>query len=528
MSHAVRLPCVEAVIRSGRPGSGAIPSSQVWVLVATVLGSSLAFIDGTVVTVALPAIARELNASGADVQWVIEAYALFLSALLLVGGSLGDRFGRRRVYALGVLLFTVASAACGLARSVPELIFARGIQGIGGALLVPGSLALLSASFSPDRRGRAIGTWSGFSGITTAIGPILGGWLVAHSWRWAFFINLPLAAIVLVLLPRVPESRNPRAARLDLPGAALVTLGLGGLVYGLIESSRRGWTDPAVMAGLLVGVMALAAFVFVEARVASPMLPLGLFRSPTFAGANAVTLFLYGALACVFFFLPLDLIQVQGYSPLAAGAALLPFIVVLFLLSRWSGGLVARFGPRLPLLVGPAVAAAGFVLLAVPGIGGGYWTTFFPGVLVLGLGMSISIAPLTTAVMNAVGEENAGIASGVNNAVSRAAGLLAIALLGILLVGVFNRALERRLADLPLDPVARTQVLAERTKLAAIEPPATLGAAEASAVRSVVAEAFVGGFRAAAWASALLALLGSVCAWIWVGREGKLSKGGGL
>jgi EmrB/QacA subfamily drug resistance transporter len=489
------------------------------VLAATILGSSLAFIDGTVVTVALPALAREFRASGADLAWVIEAYALLLSALLLVGGALGDRFGRRRVYAIGVALFAVSSAACGFARSVPELVLARAVQGLGGALLVPGSLALISASFAPAKRGAAIGTWSGFSGITAAIGPLLGGWLVGISWRWAFFVNVPIAALVLVLLTRVPESRNPRAQRLDVPGAVLVTVGLGGLVYGLIESSRRGWGDAGVVAGLVGGVVALVAFVAVERRSKAPMLPLGLFRSPTFAGANALTLFLYGALSCVLYFLPLNLIQVQGYSPLAAGASLLPFIAVMFLLSRWSGGLVAKFGARRPLIIGPAIAAAGFALLGRPAIGGSYWNTFFPGVLVLGLGMAVAVAPLTTAVMNAVTEDNAGVASGVNNAVSRAAGLLSIALLGILLVFVFEDTLFERLQETPLSTSERTAMWDDRTRLAALEPPPGVAPEAAEAARRAVGASFVAGFRAVAWSGALLALVASACAWAWIGRE---------
>ncbi len=522
MSHAARLPCEEGFIRSGAAGAQpASPAAAPWVLAATILGSSLAFIDGTVVTVAIPAIAREFSATAADVQWVVEAYALFLSALLLAGGALGDLLGRRRVFALGIVIFTIASAACGLAGSVLLLILARAVQGIGAALLVPGSLALIAASFDPEHRGRAIGTWSGFSGITAAIGPLVGGWLVSHSWRWAFFLNVPVAAGVLLLLRRVPESRNPHACRLDVPGAALVTAGLGGLVYGLIESSRRGWGDPSVIAALAVGSLAFAGFVLVEARSKEPMLPLDLFRSSDFTGANLLTLFLYGALGCALFYFPLDLIQVQGYSPLQAGAALLPFIAILFVLSRWSGGLVARLGARLPLVLGPILAALGFYLLSVPGIGGSYGTTYFPAVIVLGLGMAVSIAPLTTTVMNAVGEENAGVASGVNNAVSRTAGLLAIAVLGILLVAVFRGELSKRTSSLPLTPGQRAEVLAEGDKLAAAQPPADLTAGEASAVRRAVDESFVTGFRAVARASSALALLSAACAWAWIGRKRK-------
>ena len=487
-------------------------------LAAAILGSSLAFIDGTVVTVALPAIGRELGSSGADLQWVIESYALFLSALLLVGGSLADRFGRRRVYALGVILFTGASIACGFATTMGWLIAARAVQGVGAALLVPGSLALISASFDASSRGRAIGTWSGFSGITASIGPLLGGWLVNHSWRWAFFLNVPIAAVVLVLLRGVPESRNPEARAIDVPGALLTTVGLGGIVFGLIESSRRGWGNPTIVASLAIGAACMAAFLLVEARSKSPMLSLSLFRSRTFTGANALTLFLYGALSLVFFYLPLNLIQVQGYSPLAAGAALLPFIVIVFLLSLWSGGLVERMGGRLPLIVGPSLAAVGFLLLSRPAVGGSYATTFLPGVVVLGLGMAVSIAPLTTTVMNAVGEANAGVASGVNNAVSRVAGLLTIALFGMVLTGKFGAELERRVAAIPIDPPARQEVLDHRAQLAAARPPSRLPPDRASAVRDAIAQSFVAGFRDLARASAGLSVLAAACALIWIER----------
>jgi len=492
----------------------------------------MVFIDGTVVNVALPALQANLNASVVDVQWVVEAYALFLAALLLAGGSLGDHFGRKRIYTIGVSMFALASIWCGLAPNISQLTIGRALQGVGGALLVPGSLAIISASFSEDKRGQAIGTWSGFTAITAAIGPVFGGWLIEHvSWRAVFFINAPLALIVLALVfMHVPESRDSESRGLDWLGAALATLSLGTLVYGLIESSRRGFADPVIIAALIIGVVALIVFLVVEARRKNPMLPLTLFRSRNFAGANLLTLFLYTSLSGALFFLPLNLIQVQGYSATAAGAALLPFIVIMFLLSRWSGGLVKHYGAKLPLVIGPTIASIGLALFMVPGVGAqagakasSYWVTFFPAVVVLGLGMAVSVAPLTTTVMNAVNKNRAGIASGINNAVSRTAGLLAVAVLGIVMLHSFNShldyVLDRQLQTLGVSPEVKQVLDNQRTKLAGIELPPDTDPATARSLKQAVDESFVAGFRRVVAVAAGLALLSALSAWLLIGGK---------
>lgn len=522
MANIVKQPCDEAVIRSKEAAAPCSKSAGRWVLAATILGSSMAFVDSTVVNVALPALQTDLGATAADVQWVVEAYALFLAALLLVGGSLGDQYGRRLMFTVGVGLFTLASVWCGLAPNVDQLVVARGVQGVSAALLVPGSLAIISASFSEADRGRAIGTWSGFSAITAAVGPVVGGWLIEHvSWRAVFFINVPLGVIVIILAFRhVPESRDPEGSRrLDWFGAGLITIGLGALVYGLIESSGLGFSHPAVLASLVGGTLALILFFAVEARVSNPMVPLSLFLVKNFSGANLLTLLLYSALSATLFFFPLNLIQVQGYSATAAGAAVLPFILIMFLLSRWSGGLVERYGAKLPLVVGPVIAALGLALFALPGVGGSYWATFFPAVVVLGVGMATSVAPLTTTVMNAVKGDRAGVASGINNAVSRTAGLLSIAVLGIVMLAVFNRQLDRHLSGLQLTPAVGHSLDDQRTRLAGAQVPENLEAATRTALKSAISEAFVSGFRVVMMIAVGLALLSAASAWLLI--EGK-------
>jgi EmrB/QacA subfamily drug resistance transporter len=511
----MRPPCDEAAIRSAPATAPCKPRAGMWILTAAILGSSTAFIDSTVVNVALPALQSSLGATVIDAQWVVESYGLLLGALILVGGSIGDLFGRRRAFLIGVTVFAIASVWCGLSPNIHQLIIARAVQGLGAAFLVPGSLALISASFDQAGRGRAIGTWSGFTSITTALGPVLGGWLIQHvSWRWAFFLNLPFAvAVIAISLKHVPESRSAAAKRVDWLGAAIVTAGLGGLVYGLIESARLGWRNPLVIATLTVGLLCFIAFFFVEARVAEPMVPLQLFQSRPFTGANLLTLFLYAAVGIFFFLFPLDLIQVQGYSATATGAAALPFILLMSLLSRWSGGLVARYGARLPLILGPLITAVGFILFAAPSVGGSYWSTFFPAFIVLGFGMTISVAPLTTVVMDAVDQDRAGTASGINNAVARVAGLLAIAVLGIVMVRTFSSDLDRSLASLPIPARQRNDIQSNYVKLAALEIPPGLDRNMASEIKDSVNEAFVYGFRWVMLICAGLSVLGAAQSW---------------
>ncbi len=517
----MKPPCDEAVLESGRAAIPCPPGAAPWILAVAILGSSMAFIDSTVVNVALPALQTSLGGTVTDIQWVVEAYGLLLGALILVGGSLGDLYGRRRMFLIGVAVFAVASVGCGLAPNIHELVLARAVQGLGAAFLVPGSLSIISASFQEKERGRAIGTWSGFTAITTAAGPVLGGWLIEHaSWRWAFFINVPVAAAVIVLsLWRVPESRNYASGSVDWAGAFAATISLAGLAYGFIESASLGWSDPYVWGALIIGGMSLIAFFFIESRASFPMVPLGLFHSRDFSGANLLTLFLYAALGIFFFLFPLDLIQIQHYSATATGAAALPFILLMFLLSRWSGGLVAHYGPRRPLIIGPVIAAAGFLLFAAPSAGGSYWRTFFPAFVVLGIGLAVSVAPLTTVVMNAIDQNRAGTASGINNAVARVAGLLAIAVLGVAMTGAFAFRLNRSLSDLAVPAPAMHYLQANEIRLAALTVPAGIDSQMAAAISVSIERAFVFGFRFIMLICAGLSLVSAGFAWKMISRR---------
>jgi EmrB/QacA subfamily drug resistance transporter len=512
----MKQPCDETLIEAGAAETPCTEKSRRWVLTATIFGSSMAFIDSTAVNVALPALQSSLHATVVDVQWVIEAYGLFLSALILIGGALGDSFGRRAMFLFGVGGFAVASAGCGFSPTIRELVLWRSIQGVAAAFLVPGSLSIISSSFDKDSRGKAIGTWAGFTTITTALGPILGGWLIEHlSWHWVFFINVPLAALVLVISVRyMPESRSSTAGAVDWLGASAVTVGLAVLVYGFLESVILGWRNPRVIGSLVFGFGALVLFIFVEKTERTPMVPLKLFQSPSFSGANQLTLFLYAALGIFFFLFPLNLIQIQKYSATATGAAAIPLILLIFVLSRWSGGLTTKYGRRLPLLVGPLIAAVGFLLFVVPGVRAHYWTAFFPAFTVLGLGMAISIAPLTTVVMNSVEQERIGVASGVNNAVARVAGVLAIAVLGIVMVAAFAHSLRNTLASLNLKTEVVHELESNVSRLGDLHAPEGVDPQTAATIRGAVAHAFVFGFRVIMLLCALLAVASAAVAWL--------------
>ena len=471
----------------------------------------MTFIDGTVINVALPALQKNLGATITEVQWVIEAYALFLGALILIGGSLADQFGRKRFFLIGVVWFTAASIWCGVAPSPLILIIGRALQGIGAAFLVPGSLAIITATYDDAARGRAIGTWSGFSAITTAVGPVLGGWLIENlSWRAAFFINVPLAILVVwISLRSMDESKDPsRTHHIDWIGATLAVIGLGGIVLGLLEWPAIGASRAMVIGSSLIGLAALVAFLFVEHREKSPMMPLHLFASRSFSLANLLTLLLYGALGIVFFLVPLLLIQVEGYTATEAGAAFLPFPIIMFALSRWSGGLVNRVGPRVPLTVGPFLSAVGFALLARVDIGSSYWSALFPAVVVLGLGMAITVAPLTTTVMTAVRSDHAGVASGINNTVARVAGLLAIAVFGVVLSREFNAAMKPELARTALSAAERAEVDKELEKMAGADlSRLSTDESRRRAIESEIHKSFVHGFKVVVLQAAAITLL---------------------
>ena len=508
----MKRPCDEAAIHAVRAGDCAA-RDKVWVLVGTILASSIAFIDESVVNIALPAMEKDLGASVAVIQWIVSAYTLCLAALLLIGGATGDRYGRRRAFVAGMTIFAATSLWCGLAGDIAQLLAARAVQGVGAALMIPCSLAIIGATFNEAERGKAIGTWAGVTSLAAAVGPLLGGWIVDHtSWRAIFLINPVLAVpTIWIALRHIPESRDPQATgALDWRGAVLSFAGLGLLVFGLIALPSWGWRNLTVIASIAAGVALLIAFVAVEMRSRHPMMPPALFRSPTFSGVNLLTLLLYTALGGAFFFLPFALMQVHGYSATIAGASFLPFTIVMGSLSRWSGGLIDRVGARLPLVIGPAICALAYALFAFAGADSSYAVSFVLPIIVLSLGMVVTVAPLTTAVINAVPPTQTGVASGINNSVSAVASLLAVAIFGAIALGVHDRALDRRSAAVA--PGITRAVEAARGQFV-IEPAlAGLQGEERAQAAALLRSSLADGISAAMALAAALALAAGLCA----------------
>ena len=490
-----------------------------WALAATIIGSGMAFINGSVVNVALPAIQSALDSSVSDMQWVVSIYTFILGTLILTGGSAGDYYGRKRVFGTGVFVFLLSTIWCGLAPDVLQLIIARGGQAVGGAMMIPGSLAIITDLYEQEQRGKAIGTWSAFTALASAAGPLLGGILVDQlNWRFIFLISVPLAIAALIILYwKVPESNTPdKSGKPDWMGALTATLGLGLICYGMIEGSELGISNPIVISTILVGAIVFIGFIYVEYTVDQPMMPPGLFKSRNFTGANLVTMSFYFSLAGVFFILPFNFIQIQGYSATAAGAAFIPFPLLVGGLSRWSGGMIVRFGARPLLVAGPVVTSIGFILLGIYGMGSSYWYNFFPGIFFMGLGVALSFAPMNTTVMSSVGRSEAGTASGINKAVSRLSGMLSVALLGALAIAMFSQQLTVQMDQENIPKKVQEQMLQEASSLAKADIPKDVSPETKNALEQNIRQSFLSSFRIVMFASAGLVFLGAICAFFMI------------
>lgn len=511
IAHGTEQACDRALAESRDHTIPCPRRDKPWVLVTAILGSSLAFIEGSVVNLALPALQSDLHATSTDLQWVVNAYLLMLGSFMLIGGSLGDRFGLRRIFMLGTSLFGIASFACAFAPSLPWLIAARAVQGVGGALLVPTSLALIGRHFDEDERGRAIGTWAGASALTTALGPVLGGWLV-DQWGWpaVFLLIPPLAALTVAVAGwRVPASSVSSDERLDYIGGLLLVVSLGVFIYALVTPALS-WQRVIMF---FLALIAAAAFIARERTFRAPMLPPALFRSRAFSGANLMTLLLYCALSGALYFLPFNLIQVQGYSALQAGAAFLPFTLILGFGSTFAGNLIRTFNPRAILTIGPLIAALGLFALAIPGADASYVTGFLPGIVIIGIGMTLSVAPLTTVVMGSVDNRQAGVASGVNNTAARLAGVFAVAILTAVAVSWFSGGLDDRLQDENLSPAVVEKLQGNASRLAELEAPPETSEAAAAVIENAIAESYIGTFRLLVIICGILTALSGLIAW---------------
>ena len=505
-------------LSGGQQAGRAEPDPKRWsILAVVVIAQLMVVLDASIVTIALPSAQHALGISVANRQWVITAYTLTFGGLLLLGGRIADYGGRKRMFAVGLIGFAAASALGGLAVDQAMLFGARALQGAFAALMAPAALSILTITFAddPGERAKAFGAYGAVSGAGGAIGVLAGGLLTQYaSWRWAFLLNVPLAVTVVAISRRhVPESRGADAKQVDWLGALAATVGLAGVVTGFLESARLGWASPLVLASFLGGLLFLSVFLVVEARSRTPMVPLTLFRSRAFLGANLFTVFLYATIGIFFFLFPMDLIQMQEYSATATGSAMLPMILLLFLLSRWSGGLVSRYGARIPLIVGPLIVALGFALFAEMHARGSYWKTDFPASLVLGLGMAVTVAPLTTVVMNSVDQQHAGTASGINNAVARVAGVLAIAVFGSVMMKDFDSRLKQSLANLMLPSNIVEDIRSREVELAGLEPPEGLDPNTIVAIRGAISESFASGFRLVLFCCAGLSIGSALVAW---------------
>jgi EmrB/QacA subfamily drug resistance transporter len=514
------LPCADACAGGAAPCT---PANGKWVLVATILGSALAFMDGSVVNVALPALQAAFHATSSGIQWVVQGYALFGAALLLLGGAIGDHYGRRRTYVWGVALFALASAGCAASASLGQLVAARAVQGVGAALLIPQGLSILSASFSGEERGRAIGTWSGWTTVFAAVGPVLGGWLLqAWSWRLIFLLNLPFALLVIVLAPRIPESRggvDGKTQSLDWLGAVLATTGFAAIIYALSFAPEFGWRNLRVMAPLLGGGLLLVMFLWSQARRPNAMMPLSLFRIPRFLAANLLTFLLYGALYGALFVIPFYVIQVRRYAPVEAGAVFLPLIAMMFFFSARVGARAAKVGERRLMTGGALCAGAGFCLLAVFSANGAYWRSLLPGVLLLGVGITLAVAPLTTAVMSSVEASQTGIASAVNNALSRLAGLVSVSVLVLVLAHGFSTRLAHELGTSSLPVAARQAMTAGQARLHDTPIPDGLTEPERAQAARMLDRAFFAGYRSVMLWCAGSAWLGGLAVLVLLWRQ---------
>jgi len=491
--------------------------------VAAILASSMAFIDGTALNVALPVLQRSLKLDGSQLLWIVNGYTLFLASLILIGGSLGDVYGKKKIFIIGIVLFTVFSMVCGLAPSGNFLIISRCLQGVGGALMVPGSLAIITASFPQDERGKAIGTWSMFSAFTTIFGPVLGGYLAeAGLWRVIFFINAPLGIISILMLLMVKEPSRVQDIRPDWKGGILSVLGLSLITLGFIEASEKGFDAWWIWLSIAIGIVLTIVFIRTEKTASNPMLPLELFSSKTFTGANIMTLFVYGALGLVLFFIPLNLIQVQAYSETKAGLAILPFGILIAVLSRTAGAWTDKAGPKKPLIIGPVITGISFLSMSWIGITEGFrdfWVTFFPALALGGIGMGITVVPLTTAVMNCVTDTNAGIASGVNNTVSRLANVLVLAIVGAFALLYFQGNFADNLTDLSLSEQETTTLKERSSRLAETSAPADWPESKRLEVSEQVRESFIRTFNYVALTGALLCFSGALISWLMISRK---------